>query len=183
MNFRFDVKLTDEDYLEFNKFHVFKSPYTQKLRKAMKVCEVICLCCFLISAVSCFAVPETENLILGVFVAVLCLAICLLYPKFMVWSIKMNLKSLKQKGKLAYSPVSVIEFHDEYFAESTETNTTQQKYTSIERISIVGGKNLYIHTNSVAGYIIPLACFESAEQYNSFMEFIKTKCSTIDIYK
>ena len=40
----------------------------------------------------------------------------------------------------------------------------------------------YIHVNNIMSYILPFSCFESKEQYNEFFEFIKTKCSNIDIY-
>ena len=66
--------------------------------------------------------------------------------------------------------------------ETTPDNKTEQKYSVIERISVVDNKVVYIHVNNIMSYILPFSCFESKEQYNEFFEFIKTKCSNIDIY-
>ena len=93
-----------------------------------------------------------------------------------------TVKSLKKSGKAGYSPKSVMEFYDDSFIEITDENETRQKYTAIERVSIISGKNIYIHINTVMGYILPFDCFENDSQHESFIEFIKTKCSNIDIY-
>ena len=83
---------------------------------------------------------------------------------------------------MGYSPSSVIEFYEDSFVETTPDNKTEQRYASIERISIVDNKMIYIHVNNIMAYILPLSCFETKEQYDEFFEFIKTKCFNIDIY-
>ena len=89
---------------------------------------------------------------------------------------------MKKTGKAGYSPESVLEFGDETFIETTPDNKTEQRYASIERISIVDNKVVYIHVNNIMAYILPLSCFETKEQYDEFFEFIKTKSANIDIY-
>ena len=89
---------------------------------------------------------------------------------------------MKKNGKAGYSPESVLEFGDETFIETTPDNKTEQRYASIERISIVDNKMIYIHVNNIMAYILPLSCFETKEQYDEFFEFIKTKSANIDIY-
>ncbi len=37
MEFRFDVNLTEKDYLDFNMFHAMKSPYGKKGIKAFRI--------------------------------------------------------------------------------------------------------------------------------------------------
>ena len=83
---------------------------------------------------------------------------------------------------MGYSPEAVMEFNEENFIETTPENKTEQKYLAIERISIVENKTVYIHTNNVMAYIIPISCFESKEQYDEFIAFLKTKCKNIDVY-
>ena len=83
---------------------------------------------------------------------------------------------------MGYSPVSDMEFYDESFIETTPENKTEQKYSAIERISVITDKVIYIHINTVMAYILPIYCFESKEQYAEFLEFIKTKCKNIDVY-
>ena len=84
---------------------------------------------------------------------------------------------------MGYSPVSEIEFYDESFVEITPDNKTEQKYSAIERVSVVTDKVVYIHVNNVMSYILPLSCFESKEQYNNFLYFVRSKCANIDVYK
>ena len=83
---------------------------------------------------------------------------------------------------MGYSPVSEMEFYDESFIEITPDNKSEQKYSAVERVSVIADKVIYIHTNNVMSYILPLCCFESKEQYKDFLDFITTKCSNIDTY-
>ena len=84
---------------------------------------------------------------------------------------------------MGYSPVSEMEFYDESFIEITPDNKTEQKYSAIERVSVITDKVVYIHVNNVMSYILPLSCFESKEQYNNFLDFVRSKCANIDVYK
>ena len=54
--------------------------------------------------------------------------------------------------------------------------------------SIISGTLLLIIpqllvANSVQAYLMPAICFGSDIKYNSFKEFIKTKCAAVDTYK
>ena len=84
---------------------------------------------------------------------------------------------------MGYSPASEIEFYDESFVEITPDNKTEQKYSAIERVSVITDNVVYIHVNNVMSYILPLSCFESREQYNNFLDFVRSKCTNIDVYK
>ena len=84
---------------------------------------------------------------------------------------------------MGYSPVSEMEFYDESFVEITPDNKTERKYSAIERVSVISDKVVYIHVNNVMSYILPLSCFESKEQYNNFLDFVRSKCANIDVYK
>ena len=95
---------------------------------------------------------------------------------------KGQIKMMKKSGKMGYSPESLIVFSEETFSETTPENKMEHKYSVIERLSIVDNKTIYIHINAIMAYILPLRCFESLEQYNAFMEFIKTKCNNINFY-
>ena len=98
------------------------------------------------------------------------------------WSIRMNVKTLKKRGKMAYSATSELEFFEDILVETTPTNRTEQKYSAIERISVVGDNVIYIHISTIGAYILPSSCFESSQQRQDLLEFLKTKCSTIDNY-
>ena len=100
----------------------------------------------------------------------------------MLLSLKGQIKALKKKGKMAYTPESTMQFDDSVFIETTPTERAERSYSSLERVSILSGKVVYIHLNNVTAYIVPRDSFDSEEQYNAFLEFIKTKCANIDVY-
>lgn len=83
---------------------------------------------------------------------------------------------------MGYSPESIMEFYEDRLVETTSDNKTELKYSAVERISIVDHKVIYIHVNIIMSYLMPISCFESKEQYDSFLEFMRTKCANIDIY-
>ena len=181
MNFKFNITLTDKEYFDYNIFWSLKSPYGKKqivmLRVVMAV--LFCAAAFAFCAGGGFS---TDSLIGAIPYLIVLVLFQLLLKPFFSWTLKGHIKSLKKKGKMGYSPVSKIEFYDEMFVETTPDNKTEQKYTAVERVSIIGDTVVYIHVNNVMAYILPRFCFESKEQYDSFLEFIKEKCVNVNIY-
>ena len=106
----------------------------------------------------------------------------LLLNRFFAFLLKRNINALKKKGKMGYSPVAEMEFHEESFSETTPDNKSEQKYSAIERVSVIRDTVIYLHVNSVMSYILPFSCFASTEQRDQFLAFLKTKCASIDIY-
>ena len=181
MKFQFNVNTCDQDYLDYNKFWMLRSHYGKKQMTTFRVILAV------IFGVSILVLMYGGNFTFSSFVGIIPMAILLvlfellLSPLFVLF-LKSHLKSLKKKGKMGYSSSSVIEFYEDVFIETTPDNKTEQKYSAIERISIVDNKVIYIHVNSIMSYVLPFSCFESNEQYNEFFEFMKTKCANIDIY-
>ena len=181
MLFQFQVQISEKDYLEYNKFHMFRSPYGRKIIRGMRIAVAVIFGLFILLSLlggkfsaSAWIGALPYAILLIVFEAVL--------VPFMSSSFKSTLKKMKKTGKMAYSPSSVLAFYDEYLLETAQTNRTQQTYSSIERISIVDQKMMYIHVNNVMAYLFPLSAFASQEEYERFLDFIKTKCDKIDIY-
>ena len=181
MKFQFDVKVNDQDYLDYNTFWMLRSPYGKKQIKTFRITIAILFAIFIF--ISLFSGKFTVDSFLGIIPMLIVFFIAQIFlTKFFAWSLKGQIKTLKKSGKMGYSPSSIIEFLEDSFIETTPDNKTEHKYSAIERVSIVDNKMIYIHINNVMSYMLPLSCFESNEQYNEFFEFIKTKCSNIDIY-
>ena len=123
---------------------------------------------------------SAESIISG---ALLLIIPQLILMPFLKLAAKIQIKALIKNGKPPYSPHSVLTFYEDSFTEKTEDNKTETKYSGIDRISIVENKLIMIHTNSVQAYLLPAICFGSDIKYNSFKEFIKTKCAAVDTYK
>lgn len=177
MLYRFDVNLTEQDYYEFNRFHLFTSHYGKKQFEKIRILtSVIPLILFILRfasyVLSGFA---AENL--AVCIVYILLSVFLFFiSKPLVWFIsKLQIKQMKKQGKLPFTPASTLEFYDDSFVEITPDNKTESKYSLVDSIYIVNGKMIYIFTNSVLAYMLPVKVFESEEQYNSFMDFITEK--------
>ena len=181
MKFQFNVNINEEDYLDYNKFWMLRSHYGKKQMSTFRI--IIAVIIGLIILISLYGGNFTFDSFIGIIpMAILLVLYELLLSPLFVLFLKCHLKSLKKKGKMGYSPSSVIEFYEDVFIETTPDNKTEQKYSAIERVSVVDNKVIYIHVNNIMSYILPFSCFESSEQYNEFFEFIKTKCLNIDIY-
>ena len=182
MHYKFYINLNDNDYLNYNTFWTIKSPYGKKQMLKFRITIAILIAA--ISFLSLFAGGFSADAWIGIIpYAILLVLFELLLNPFFCWILKNNIKSLKAKGKMGYSPVSEIEFYDESFIEITPDNKTEQKYSAIERVSVITDKVIYIHVNNVMSYILPLSCFESKEQYNDFLNFVRSKCTNIDVYR
>lgn len=182
MKFRFNINLTDDDYLDFNKFILLRSKYGKQQMKMYKIIIAV------MTAVVFIAVFLINGHTLAAFISAVPVLIVfaiieLSFNRVNSLLLKRQLKSMSKVGKAGYSPMSVLEFYDDKLVDLTADKRTEQKYSTIERISVVTeNKIIYIHTNNIAAYLLPFAAFNSPEQYNEFFDFIKTKCSVIDIY-
>lgn len=181
MGFRFNVNLSEQDYLDFNVFWMTRSQYGKKQISNFRIMIAVIIGIFIF--ISLFGGGFTADSFIGIIpLLIVLLLFQLFWPKILAWSLKHHINDLKKSGKMGYSPSSVIEFYEDSFTETTTDNKTEQKYSAIERISVVDSNVIYIHINNLMAYIVPMACFESKEQYEMFLDFIKTKCNVIDFY-
>lgn len=179
MEFRFNIDLTDKDYVDFNIFWQTKSRYGKKMLIIFRIILLILLSLPTLSAIRDIGF-SAESIISGILLIIIPQLILMPFLKL---AAKIQIKALIKNGKPPYSPHSVLTFYEDSFTEETEDNKTETKYSGIDRISIVENKLITIHTNSVQAYLLPAICFGSDIKYNSFKEFIKTKCAAVDTYK
>lgn len=181
MKFQFNVNVNDQDYLDYNIFWIIRSPYGKKQIKTLRITITVFVAILIL--ISLFSGGFSLESILGILPMIIVLLLFQFFlTKFFSWSLKEHIKALKKSGKMGYSPSSVIEFYEDSFVEITPDNKIEQRYSSIERISVVDNKMMYIHVNNIMAYMLSLSSFKTKEQYDEFFEFIKTKCSNIDIY-
>ncbi len=181
MLYKFDINLTEQDYIDYNHFHLLKSPYGTKQVFSLRVgIALVFLIGVLVTMV--FGGFTLESFIESIPMILLLIVFELGLNKFIKWCVKDNIKRMKKAGKMAYTPKSVIEFTDDGFMEYTDENKTEHKYSAIERTSVLKGKIVYIHINNIMAYLIPFSSFESENQFDEFVEFIKSKNSNVDYY-
>ena len=181
MKYCFNVNLTDKDYFEFNKFIAIKSPYNKKqlvtLRLIFPIFFILCIVLLFIND----EYSSKERLVSTIIYLILAVIAEIITPSIFTLFLKQNLRFQKKAGKAGYSASSQIEFYDDYFTEMTADGKTENKYSALERISIVDGY-VYIHINGLMCYILPKSVFTSEKQYEEFIGFITSKCNVVDKY-
>lgn len=183
MQFLFDTKITETDYYKFNLFMNFKSFYGKK--QLVKALVSVGIFFVIFSVLVLVTNGVNRDALVRISGALALLAGWVLLSFVIVMLIlKARMKKMKKTGKLLYSPQATIEFYDDRFVEMTDENKTENKYTAIDRVSILKREGtVYIHMNALVSHIIPKSSFENDGQFNEFAEFVKTKCNGIDLYK
>ena len=179
MNYKFDITVTEDEYLQYNTFVNVKSYYGKRKRVGLTAILMIVFLGF--SALTLVSKGFSREATMTVCaMAVIVAAFFALFPMFVKSAAKGAIRNGKKIGKPWYTQSAVMEFYDDYFKELTDEIKTEAKYSRIERVSINKDKAVYIHMNMVMGFIIPMSAFESREQYDSFIAFLETKKITID---
>ena len=182
MNFKFNVITNDEDYFDYNEFWMLRSHYGKKQTLTIRIIFTVVIAAAIIGYL--IYNRFSEGAFVGIFPLVALLVLMeIFFNKMMSASLKRQIKTIKKKGRMGYTPEAVLEFTEDTFTETTPDMKAERKYSAIERISVVDNRMIYIHLNNVMAYILPVSCFESQEQCNRFFEFISTKCAYIDYYQ
>ena len=184
MNYKFDINLTLEDYIYYNKFWSFKSPYGKGQLASLRIMVAI------IGLIGMFFVFLRSRFTLEGIIGYVVLGITftlleLFIDKLMAKTLSSHIRSLEKKGKANYSAKSTLEFLEDRMSELNENGKLEFYYDSVERISIILGKTVYIHVTNVLAQIIPFSCFNSGEELSLFVDFLKEKCKNakLDVYK
>lgn len=174
MKFRFNVNMTPEDYLEFNRIVMSEMPAGKKLVKT----ERIIISVFTVLGIILILLNEAGSpsaLVAVVALLLSAILVQLLITPGMKLFVKFNVKSLtKAQGKMPYTEHSVIEFYDDVFVEISDDGKNEVKYSAIDNF-YVNDKLVAIFINKMQAYTIPVASFESREQMISLVRFISEK--------
>ena len=182
MNFKFDVRITEEDYINFNKFTSISSPYGKKSMKGIRmILAVIGILLILHSFLT--SGFTTAGIGAAVVYALIIAALQLLLIPYMRFSIKMNVEAIKKSGSLPYSEEAGMEFCESYFVETTPLTKTATRYEKIQNVYEIEKRYVYIYVSTISAFIIPATAFSSLSEYEDFVSFIKTKCESFTTLK
>lgn len=181
MKFQFQVNIAENDYIEFNKFHQLRSPYGIKNILTFRILVAVICFGFVIANLS-YGSFDFEAWLTTIPIFVIFIVFNVFIRKMLGFSIKQNIKHLKKHGKMAYAPSAILEFGENSLVETTENTKAEIKYSTIERISVIGDKYIYIHFNNVSAVIMPETCFENEAQREKLLEFLRTLNTKYDLY-
>lgn len=175
MEYRFDITLTEQDYIAYNQFHAFDSPQGKKQRKRNKMM----LSTAILALIVAMGLILRDSIVFALYDAALAvyLAVCLLfYRKIAMLILKWQIKRMKKEGKLPYEPAATMEFYADHFVEITPAGRMERQYSSIERICIVPDRFVLLYLNTVTAVILPISQLRQQTQLEGFLDFLSEKC-------
>lgn len=179
MKFKFNVNITQEDYIELNKLVMTETPAGKKSSKMSNLIFILFCVIAVLVTLTTYNFSGKAFIAAGVLIIAFLLVNLTLNKKINNFAVKATVKSLtKIKGKLPYSENSVLEFYDDVFVEITDENKTESKYSAIENV-IVNERMVVLFINSMQAYIVPTRSFQSIEQKNSLVDFLNSKTQKI----
>lgn len=180
MHFRFDVSMTEDDYFEYNLFTSLKTEQGKKNLRSFR----ICLCTVCVVALLLFCDYEVAGNIVTTVVIGIPLLIGLWFVLKPVYRqiIRNQINASLKNNKRLYTPQAVLEFYDEWIAETAPDEVTQIRYNVIDRICVSEKGAVYMYLNGMRAYTIPWQTFHSKEEFDCFIAFMHTRCSNIKFY-
>ena len=176
MHFKFDVNVTENDYIEFNEFVLVKSPHLKRIMLLLRILFAVLFIWLIVIALSDIGFNLIGILAGGLFLAMGVIVQIFLGPIYMFF-FRSSIKSIRRSGKLPYEEKSDMEFYDEHLLACSPSSKVEQKYSSIEKIVVVDGRVIYLFISSAQAYLLPARTFDGREQFENFTAFIKERCS------
>ena len=170
MKFQYTFKLDEQDYYEFNRYHMDNAPQMKRQMGILRFLFPVFFVFLGMSLGSGFAAAGIVNVLSGV-LAVLWIVF---FKRITNYSLKINIKKLKKDGKLVYDKDVEICFYDENFTEKSVESDSTFKYSMIEKIGI-GHAGIYLYMGALLAHIIPKSVFESEAKFEEFVAFINSK--------
>ena len=176
--YQFQYHLTDNDYLEFSKYHLYNSPVNKKIMTVSRfMLPLMFALILLLSFINSDDFDITAFIGEFVFFSIVSVVWLFLLKPMYSRSLKNTAKRMKKHGGVPYCKDISLFFNEDSIVEITEKAETKTKYSSIEKIS--GGPfAIYIYFSSVQALIVPLSVFESERHRDEFWNFIQYKWNT-----
>lgn len=181
MSFCFNVNLSQNDYLDFNIFVLFRTPAGRKQIMSMRA---LIFLMFGAVGIAYFFMSDSllQTSIFEVLILIALAVFQLNLHRFFTFTVKKQIKALKKCGKAPFSENSVLEFFDDFFTEETNDSKSEIKFQGIECVNVVKSTAVYIHINQVQAVIIPMRIFSSQAELEAFVSFLNEKCKNVNYY-
>ena len=182
MLFQLNVTLTEDDYLNFNRFHAMESKAGKKQIRNTRIffiCLMLGLMAFLLIMVGWTSFSTRYLIFLGAFSIIY----MLLLKKILNRNIKANIKRLKKTGKFPFDSTSTIEFYEDKLVEITASRRIEQSYSALERICVVRADYILLYNSSVGAYILPIPQIDAQLNRQALLSFLSQKCTCIEYYE
>lgn len=182
MRYEFEIRTTEADYIDFNIFHLTRSPYGKRHKRVLRIMlavifSVAALINFWAEGISPVSVAYALLLVgLG-------LAMTVFDGKFSGFTAKLAIGNLKKSGKMAFSPESRLIFTGEGILEITPEGRLERSWASMERLCILEGKVWYLYMNNTAAFMLPVEQLRAQTNLEEFRAFLESKVPVVDVFE
>ncbi|MFZ0443610.1 MAG: YcxB family protein [Bacillus sp. (in: firmicutes)] len=162
-----DYQLTEDDYLNFNMFHVKNS---KAIRRTLNMQRFLTPIIFIIAS---FVLPKIGSIsFLGVFITFLVVSILwiIFYPRYFYSYVIRNTKKMIKEGKnddLLGKHHMILS--EEGIIDSTSNGETKVTWSGIQTVS-EDKHNIYLYNSSVSAYILPKRELADVEQIKTYFK-------------
>ena len=163
-----EYNVSEQDYLNFNLFHLNNSKQMKNTKLALKYGTVIlCLVLLLVLFWGQIAAQIAGGVVIIIWIAV--------FSKFWDYLAKQTVKKQINEGKANdFIGPQKLTLKDDCIEEVSINSTTTVQYTAVERIEY-GYECIFVYVGAIAAYIIPNSAFTDTEQRNKFTSILKEK--------
>lgn len=179
MRYVLQIHLTEDDFTNFNVFHVNRSPYSGSMTGGLKklvavVYAVLIAMNFLRDGVNGHSV--TYALVLVGFGGLLIWKMDSLFA----FVTRRTMKRMKKSGKMPYSDDSRMEFYEDRLVEITGAGRMERTWESVERLCYVEGKVWYLYMSNSSAFVLPVEQIKSQVDIGEFRRFLESKCPCVE---
>ena len=175
-SFTYNYNLTDDDYLEYNKYHNFANTSTLKIFFVLKVI-LFALLGLMVLLNLLPGISTGINIFVTIFFG---LAIAYGYRPLITQLLKWQITATSKKGKLPYGKNVHLQFDADIYTETNENIQIKIKYGSLEKIAH-GSTAIYLYIGAMQATILPYSAFESEAQKQELLYFLNSKRPDIKI--
>jgi hypothetical protein len=181
MRYKFDIHLTEEDYLDFELFHCTGSSYGKKqLRKSNLI--FIGICAAATGAVILLRGWGTASFATAILMAIYLTVRTLFSRRLVKRNIQKYIRRTKQTGSLPIDFDSSFEFFEDHMVETTPSKRIEQAYSSLERICVIKDRYILLYTSSSSCHILSIPQIRDRSDLPGLIDFLSQKCHVVEFY-
>lgn len=169
---KIDFKLTKEDYIEFNTYHM---EHSKVVKKSMFLQRYVVSLVYLIAPFVFSRISDIPFLYWMIPFAIIYILWIVLYPKRIRRLTGKRIKKMLEEGDNSefLGDQSII-LTEEGIEKKSPTSERKNGWASVQRIEETK-RLLMIYVSAVSAYLVPLNAFGSEEEKNLFINQIKSK--------
>ena len=170
MRFSFAFFLTEQDFLEYNRYYIKETP---EQRKRAAISRFLIPIAFMVIGLAAGLSIEPAAIAHIIFF-IAALYWLIFFPKIQDRRLKAGVKQLGRQGRIMHEREITMEFYDDHFFVKTDESESKLLYSAIIRIG--GGQaGIYLFQSVNMAHIIPLSTFGSRDELAAFWGFINER--------